>query len=344
MKIGVDCRLINTTQNTGISRYTEFLIEYYVNHFDAENVILISNDKNFYYKGLTIVYTKLKPFNLIHFLSYSKFIANITIDLLHVPFYSAFFRKGSTLVIVTVHDLMYKFIDGFFGKNKIINFFKIIYFDFIVKNSLVSANKIVSVSETTQRDIFSLFNCNSLHIPEDSEIKASEDFSVLDKYNLKEKNFYFYCGNNRPHKNLNFIIEIFKNNHNLPPLVLSGKGHSNFDNVIATGVVTDSELKSLYIAASAFVFPSKYEGFGLPILESLRFETFVIASKISAFQEFKTSNIFFFELDNKKEFLKAIEKTCCNNFVIDNYFLEQYDKKKIYDLTDQMISDLLMTK
>jgi glycosyltransferase involved in cell wall biosynthesis len=342
MKVGIDCRLINKIQNTGISRYTEFLIEYYVNRFESENISLITNDKKFEYKDCKIIYTKLKPYNILHFIVFSKFLDNIGLDLFHVPFYSGFFKKSSvTKVIITVHDLMYHFVEGFFGKIKILNYLKIKYFDFIVKKSLVNANKIVSVSQTTKKDVFETFGFYSIHIPEDSEITGAIDFSILYKYNLSNKGFFFYCGNNRSHKNIDFIIDIFSSNPNLPLLVLAGKGHQNFENVLAIGIVSEEELKVLYKSTIAFVFPSKYEGFGLPVLEALRSETFVIASKIPAFLEFKTENIFFFELENKKEFIEAIEKTLSNDFITDELFLDCYDKKNIYELNDIMINNLL---
>jgi glycosyltransferase involved in cell wall biosynthesis len=342
MKVGIDCRLINRIQNTGISRYTEFLIEYYISRFETKNVVLITNDKSFEHLGCKIFYTNLKPYNILHFLMFSKFIDKIGLVLYHVPFYSGFFRKSvNTKIVVTVHDLMYRFVEGFFGESKSSNYLKIKYFDFIVKRSLVNSDKIVSVSETTKKDVLDIFGFPSAHIPENSEITAEMDFAILNKYNLSNKGFFFYCGNNRPHKNIDFIIDVFHSNSDLPPLVLAGKGHQNFENVLATGIVSEEELKALYKSAIAFVFPSKYEGFGLPVLEAMRSETFVIASKISAFLEFRTENIFFFELENKEELLEAIKKTLSNDFIIDKLFLDHYDKKTIYQLNDNMINNLL---
>lgn len=342
MKIGIDCRLINKRQNTGISRYTEFLIDYYGNRFGFNNIILITNDLIFEVGDYKIIYTKLKPFNIFDFFRFSSFIENLKLDLYHVPFYSAFFRKSSTTkVVVTVHDLMYRIVNGFFGKNEVLNYLKIKYFDFIVKKTLINADRIISVSATTKRDVFNIFNCDSVHIPEDSDVFGDNDFSILDKYNLQNKNFYFYCGNNRPHKNLNFIIDFFNENLQLPPLVLAGKGHRDSVNVISAGIVTDQELKALYKSSIAFVFPSTYEGFGLPILESIRSDTFVIASKIDAFLEFRTDNIFFFELGSKEEFLLAIHKTLSKEFIMDRYFLDSYDKRKIYELNDVLLKNLL---
>ncbi len=342
MKIGIDCRLINKTQNTGISRYTEFLIDYYVNRFGAKNIVLITNNEMFKHGECKVIYTKLKPFNILHIWHFFQFVEIIGLDLFHVPFYSAFFKKSSiTKVIVTVHDLMYRFVDGFFGKNKILNYFKIKYFDFIVKNSLVNANEIVSVSETTKNDVYNVFGFSSVYIPENSEIKGDLDISILNKFNLSNKGFFFYCGNNRPHKNIQFLIDIFTNDPNLPPLVLAGKGHQDLKNVIATGIVSDEELKALYKSAIAFIFPSKYEGFGLPVLEAIRLETLIVASKISVFLEFKTDNIFFFEVDNKNEFLEALNKTFYTDFVVDEIFLENYNIITIYRLNDLMIDGLL---
>ena len=341
MKVGIDCRLINRTQNTGISRYTEFLIEYYIKCFGSGNVVLITNDTNFEHEDCSVLVTKYKPYTIIHFLNFSKFVECIGLDLFHIPFYSGFYSKKSKIkVVVTVHDLMYRFVNEFFGNNFFVNRIKILYFDFIVKHTLLNADIIISVSETTRNDVKNTFGFDSICIPEDSNIKGDYDLSILAKYKLNYKSFYFYCGNNRPHKNIDFIKNIFKNNPNLPPLVLAGKGHESCNNVIVTGIISENELKALYKSTIAFIFPSKYEGFGLPVIESLRENTFVVASKISAFLEFKSVNIFFFELGNRIEFLEAIQKSKTLDFQIDS-FLNHYDKNHIYQLNDKMLSCLL---
>ena len=342
MRVCVDGRLIDKFQNTGISRYTEFLIEYYINAYGDKNITIVTNDINFKKNNCVIVFTKLKPYNIFHFLRFSDFIRSLKIDLLHVPFYSALSNKNENIkVIVTVHDLMYRLVDGFFGKNKIIRLFKLYYFDFIVKKSLDNSDLIISVSQSTKNDVLAEFGFNSIHIPEDSNIQSFFDFSILQKLNLSKKGYFFYCGNNRPHKNIDFVRELFKNNLDLPPLVLAGNGHQSASNIIAIGIVSEEELYALYKYAIAFIFPSKYEGFGLPVLESLRLETFVIASKIPAFLEFKSKNIFYFELNNKDEFLMAIDKSKTQSFIKEESFLDYYDKSRIYKLNDQMLKDYI---
>jgi glycosyltransferase involved in cell wall biosynthesis len=236
---------------------------------------------------------------------------------------------------------MYRFVDDFFGTNYIINKLKVFYFDFIVRKSLINADRIVSVSKTTKNDILTTFGFDSVHIPEDSNIEFEADMSLINKFNLLKKNYFFYCGNNRPHKNIDFIRTIFNNNLDLPPLVLAGKGHQSGENVIATGVVSEEELIALYESAIAFVFPSKYEGFGLPVLESLRLGIFVIASKIPAFLEFDSENIFFFELNNTEEFMSAIDNSRTKNFINNAIFFNTYDKSSIYKLNDIMLKDFI---
>lgn len=342
MKIGIDCRLINKIQNTGISRYTEFLIDYYLSRLEEKNIYLITNDLDFIHLNCNIVHTKLKPFNIWHFIFFSNFIKSLDLNLFHSPFYSGFFKKiGNLKTIVTVHDLMYQLLDNYFNTNQIINSFKVFYINFIVKRSLVIADNIISVSIKTQDDVFNVFGLESDHIPEDSEIKQGADYSILEMHGLENKNFYFYCGNSRPHKNIDFVVNIFNNNPNLPPLVLAGKGHLTSKNVIATGIVSDEELKALYGSCLAFIFPSRYEGFGLPILEALRCGSFVIASNIPAFLEFNSKNILFFELDNKKDFTKALVKTMNQEYLQEESFFDYYEKKRIYKLNDMLIKNLM---
>ncbi len=340
MKIGIDCRLVDKKINTGISRYTEFLIKYYTQKFGDENIVLITNDPKFSYSNLTVIHTRFKPFNILHFLIFSKFIAKLQLDVIHIPYYSSFFLKIKSLTtIVTVHDMMYRLVDNFFGNNYLLNKIKVLYFNFLVSRSLKNADVIISVSQTTQKDILSSFGFKSIHIPEDSSIDGNIDLNILNKFNLKPHSYFFYCGNNRPHKNISFIKNIFETNSSLPQLVLAGKGHYTSENVLNIGIVTESELKALYINAIAFIFPSKYEGFGLPILESIRFRTKVVASKIPAFLEFNSKNIYFFELNNKTDFLNILNQAISAEFHED-LFLKRYDKSYIYQLYDLITNNL----
>lgn len=339
MKIGIDGRLINRHQNTGISRYTDFLIEYYVTKYGEENISIITNNNSLHIGNCKMIYTKLRPFNIVHFLLYRKTLSKLSFDLLHIPFYSGIATQlPGTKIIVTVHDLMYRLVSDFFGKNKLLNFAKRKYFDFIVGRTIMTADVVVTISETTKKDLYNQFQMDSIHIPEFSAININSNDSILKRFELSDKQFFFYCGNNRPHKNLQFVIDIFNALPDLPPLVLAGKGHMPSTNVKVVGVVSEEELKALYKSSIAFIFPSKYEGFGLPILEALHSNTLVIASKIPAFLEFESRNILFFALTNRQQLVEAIQIAQKQTFIEENNFFKKYSVSNIYRLLDNLLA------
>lgn len=342
MNIGIDGRLLDLHHNTGISRYIQFYIGYYCNRYGSENVYIVTNDKTLDYNGCNIVYTHYKPFNMLHFFCYHRFILKQPFDLFHIPFYSGLQQSIPNIkVFVTVHDMMYRLVDGFFGRSKILNNLAIKYFDYIIKTTLKHSNAVISVSHTTQIDLERLWKVSSVRIPEYSEVCSSVYIDILNAYHLKYKHFFFYCGNNRPHKNIEMLVRVFNKSEELYPLVLAGKGHVSSKNVLALGVVTDDVLAALYKSARAFVFLSKYEGFGLPVLESLYSNTLVVASDIPAFQEFKASrNISFFDLSCDSSLLNALIQNQQRLFIDDSAFLNQFTIDSIYRSIDNLISSV----
>jgi glycosyltransferase involved in cell wall biosynthesis len=339
MKIGIDCRLINRHQNTGISRYTEYLVEYYLSRFQQSDVYLITNDYNFSHETCNVVYTNLKPYNIINFFKFPTFVEKLSLNVFHSPFYSGLHRKVDNLInLVTIHDLMYQIVPSFFSSVWLSNYLKKSYFNYIVKRSVLNADELITVSQTTQADVRSKFRLDSTHIPEDSEIASESNSIILSEHRLELKRFFFYCGNNRPHKNVEFLVRFFNSNPHLPPLVLAGKGHKSSLNVIAVGIVSDMELNALYRGSVAFIFPSYYEGFGLPVIEALRNKSFVIASKIPAFLEFQNKNIFYFSNTSELELSAAIKKALNATFSPDDSFFEYYSKNRIYGLHDLILN------
>ena len=106
------------------------------------------------------------------------------------------------------------------------------------------------------------------------------DHNALERHSLTENAYFLVLGSQAPHKNIGLLIDVFAE---LDPerfrLVIAGsKDHKVFSdgkrgadpaNIIRVGRVSDEELKALYIGATALLFPSKTEGFGLPPLEAM---------------------------------------------------------------------------
>ena len=176
------------------------------------------------------------------------------------------------------------------------------------------AGNIVTVSEFSKKRIMNFFNVKSdrikvipngwehiLHIKSDSDIYKKYDM-------LEKKEFFFTLGSLAKHKNHKFIIELANNNPDRvfvvgggidPEIWFSGSEHKNTHNLIFTGRLSDGEMKFLMEKCRAFIFPSLYEGFGIPPLEALACGTDVIVSDIEVHKEiFKNSVRYINPYDN----------------------------------------------
>jgi glycosyltransferase involved in cell wall biosynthesis len=174
------------------------------------------------------------------------------------------------------------------------------------------AARVITVSEASKRDILRYFRVPEKRIDviynaiDDrfwQEPPADEVARVRERYRLTNP-FVLYAGNIKPHKNLERLIEAFHllraNSPELSHVQLLIIGdeiskyaalrravhrHKLHKHVRFFGFVPDQTLAALYRLANAFVFPSRYEGFGLPPLEAMASGTPVIASNVSSLPE-----------------------------------------------------------
>ena len=178
-------------------------------------------------------------------------------------------------------------------------------------NIIDSAKGIITVSEYSKKDILKFFN----HISEDkifvTPLAANSNFKPLDKEacrKLVNSKFNFnnpyilYIGGFSSRKNARDLIlafdKIYKDLNSEHTLLLAGslkdegkklyelsKTLSSKDNIIFTDFISEDLLPTLYNGAEAFVYPSLYEGFGLPPLEAMSCKTAVITSNITSIPE-----------------------------------------------------------
>ncbi len=339
MKIGIDCR-IYSSKFTGIGRYTHELVKNLIRINDEKmrphEIVLFFNEPEFNEYNPPNPAIKKVLVNARHysFAEQIKFLRTLNkehLDFMHFPHFNIpyFYCRPYT---VTIHDLT---ISLFPGKgNKIWKFFQKIAYDIIIKNATVKAKKVITVSENTKRDLI-----EKLNVPEEKiEViynGVSDDFTLiedpkifqktLNKYKIK-KEFLLYTGVWRYHKNLPRLIEafaIFRQKKNIDiSLVLTGRPDPEYpetkdkvkelnliDDVIFTGLINEEELVHLYNAANIYVFPSLYEGFGLPPLEAMKCGTPVVASNTSSIPEIcGQENAIFFDPYNICDIAEKIEK------------------------------------
>lgn len=165
------------------------------------------------------------------------------------------------------------------------------------------AEKIIAISEATKRDIL-----NILKIPSSKVVVAYPGLTRLPKpimklpSGLKEKSYILFVGTIEPRKNLIGLFRAYSRlsaqlQEKFPLVVVGAQGWNTGetyqvlreenlkDKVIFLGFQDDKMLAKLYQEAAVFVYPSLYEGFGIPIIEAMSFGTPVITSNISSMPE-----------------------------------------------------------
>lgn len=199
------------------------------------------------------------------------------------------FVSRATEVTATIHDLAFKRYPKTFPRT---HSYKL---NFLLGVAVRRADKLIAVSESTKNDLLEFFpelppeRIRIIHHGFDGEffgfrLPESELDQRLGTYNLQQKSYVLYVGALQPRKNLVRLIEAFniaKQTMFEMKLVLAGerawlsdeiftaREKSPYKNdIIMTGAVSFEDVRALYQGARLFVFPSLYEGFGLPILEA----------------------------------------------------------------------------
>lgn len=281
-------------------------------------------------------------------------IAKEKLDLIHFPHFNVPIFCFCPFIL-TIHDLI---LTKFPSKrastlNSFKYWFKHTMYRMVIKSALLKAKKIITVSNFTKEDIVNKFKIKSEKIKVIYEgvanlekgrdslfvAKLDKDETLLN-YNISGK-YLLYVGNAYPHKNLDFLLEAFLQiykKHNDFRLVLVGKEdyfyhqikkqairlnlwQENNKNspVVFTDYVPDSQLKILYSEAFLYVFPSLYEGFGLPPLEAMANSCPVLSSNQASLPEILNDAAIYFNPKDKDSFLDKFEEILSNNELREKY-------------------------
>lgn len=309
--IGIDARFFGTAQAAGIGTYTEELIGELLKQDKVNRYTVFTDPKTvqffpFYSPNLDKKPTPYPHYSYSEQIFFPRQIASANVDLIHYTNFNSPVLFRSVKSVVTIHDLTLWFFPGRIHKSA----FKRWAYRYIIRKSCENAAAIIAVSKATKDDIV-----KHLGIPESkitviheavtnriAEVKDTKKIEAIKtKYDITRP-FFMYVGQWRQHKNLVRLIRAFalmRRRYDIDhQLVLVGKvdplapevqatiNQLNLQNhVVLTGYVSDGEIGAFYSAAEAFVFPSLYEGFGLPPLEAMAVGTPVVSSNVSAMPE-----------------------------------------------------------
>ncbi len=191
-----------------------------------------------------------------------------------------------------------------------------------LKGILNKADCIIANSDHTAKDICEVYpkNCKKvkrIYLGANSIYKPTLKSDVLDKYTIAAP-YFLFVGTIEPRKNLLTLLESFRlfkeRNKNGVKLVIAGgvgwksetffqalKSHPFKEEIIVTGFANKSDLPALYTNAIALIYPSLYEGFGLPVLEAMNCGTPVIAANNSSLPEAGGKVASYFETNNPED-------------------------------------------
>jgi glycosyltransferase involved in cell wall biosynthesis len=240
-----------------------------------------------------------------------KVISSNNYDLFHPTYYNPYFlRSLKKPYIITVHDLIeFKFQEQYKDNSLIPDMKKIIQ----------NAARIISISENTKKDLIELLKIQPGKI---DVIHHGFNKTVNKKNENRFGRYLLFVGSRRGYKNFSNLItsfaSIIKNDQELK-LICTGmpftkeeinelKEKNLLEKVIVIGV-NEKELNNLYSHALAFVYPSLYEGFGMPILEAFSNNCPVCLSNTSSLPEVAGNAGSYFDGIDHESITKAIEKT-----------------------------------
>jgi glycosyltransferase involved in cell wall biosynthesis len=275
-------------------------------------------------------------FQIISLKAANKFIWNLwtlpnylrtnPLDIYQTQYILPFFITKKIKLITLIHDISFNFYPS------LIKWADLFFLKILIPLSLKRADKILTVSEFTKKEIVDYYSINPEKIAvvhnsggEDlnSEVSAEELLNIKEKYHLPEK-FILYLGTMQPRKNLPVLLEVLSKLKNAGwKLVLAGKRNDyNQDpkidlfirkfslekEVIFTGFISEKEKTAFFKLARIFCLPSLYEGFGIPVLEAMRMGTPAVVSDIPSHHEVAGTAVLFFSPQDADDLKAEIVK------------------------------------
>lgn len=247
--------------------------------------------------------------------------------------------------ITTIHDVSFKVNKSFFSKKFTL------WYNFVFSLIINRIKEILTVSDFSKAEIFRVYNKNFENITvayngwQHME-KISENSAALEKYGLHKNEFYFAMSSLAPNKNFGWIAKAAQNN---PEQIFAVSGAVNrkvfgdifnFEipkNLKFLGYVSDEEVKALMKGCKAFLFPTFYEGFGIPPLEALSQGAKAVVSDASCMREIFGDCVYYIKPNDPDVDLDRLIETPVENA---EKLLKKYDWKN----SAQIIYNIIKNK
>jgi len=353
--VAIDARMIT---NTGIGRYIKELINNFTDTLlsgSGLELTALTSKNNSLPENISRVSARSAPLSFFEQTELPYRLWQRKIELLHSPQFNVPLFSPSRQ-ITTIHDCAFDKVP-----EEVPSVRAKLYYRFMMNRSIKKSQKLIAVSQQTKDDIINYYDVPSDKIEviphgiNSDKIKLAakntDHEKVLRKYNLNGVSYGLHVGLMRPRKNQLGIVQALSNIKNKLPdgfqFVFVGKKDSRFFNIKKlsekfairnlireTGFVGDDELSVLYDEASFFLFPSLYEGFGLPVLEAMSVGTPVITSKISPLSDIVENAALLVDPENSQEIASTIIKLISSESIQRKLIKNGYDRVNAFSWSD----------
>lgn len=238
-------------------------------------------------------------------------------------------RFSTVPYVITIHDLSYLHFAQMFKKDDL---YQLVNWS---KYSIKKSAHIIAVSEATKQDIIKNYKINPNKISVTYEGYDEARFkpqpkAKIDKIKSKYKiqgEYIIFVGTLQPRKNIEQLIEAFKTLDTLSLVIVGKKGWlfdsifqkvkdlSLLDKVIFTDYVADEDLPALISGAKAYVLPSLWEGFGIPVIEAQACSVPVVVSNASSLSEIVGDSAILVDPRDTKSIASGIEEVLSSNIL-----------------------------
>lgn len=251
----------------------------------------------------------------------------------NIPLITKLLSNRRTRITITIHDLAFKIFPGHFPK------YDLIKLNFLTNLAVKNADKIIAASESSKKDILKFYpsvapeKIRVIHHGFDAKLFSQERNPEKEKETKNRLGisggYILYSGAIQPRKNLKVLIEAFEllkkrskesNKIKEIKLVLAGekawmsddiinkvKTSDYSSDIILPGKIKFEDIGHLMRGASAYAFPSLYEGFGITVLEAMAAGVPVICSRNSSLPEVGGSAVLYFDAHNAEELAGKID-------------------------------------
>jgi glycosyltransferase involved in cell wall biosynthesis len=357
MKILYDYQIFEMQKYGGISRYFIELMRNFHQNCEINYELSLAHSNNYFINQNKLSKEKLHLVKTEKTLTSSayKFIGQMKesnleltkkkllkqdFDVFHPTYYNPYFLKyiGTKPFVLTIHDMIHEIFPEYYSLNDKTILWK--------KMLAEKANRIIAVSENTKKDIMNLLEISSNKIDVIYHgVSMAENANglknIVNNWQLPSK-YILFVGARERYKNFYFFIKslcpFLQKNKDIFVICAGGGAFSvaemNFLNSLNIGSrvmqqnVNDEDLTILYKNAITFVFPSLYEGFGMPMLESFACGCPVIASRVSSLPEIGEDAAIYFDPKDAKYMRDSIEKVIDDEQLRENMRLKGYKRLK----------------